>query len=544
MVRLIFNYTPVACGAVRVFGSHCRISRVKAINWGTKTFKEGCFVFSIIAASAETTDGSGQPVMQETTASGIEDCVAVQPVNSARETTVLHIGGRKNPTSQAQAFGTGAFIRRNFVDGAPAPDPNVTLPPPNGLPIGSGPGTSTTSDLGQPTALFVGRRPHNRAADARLRFSNPRDPASKWNGYFLAWGWPTEQSTYVDLTDSQGTTDDSNLVIMGAEIRGIAVSSCQGAVVEQNQIHNCWIGGPYQSPLDDSVSQPTTPPTLAREERLDPLNALNTRSLIVRNNHYRNVAVGPYWNMGGVSAAVPSNNISYDLNTGLVTVTTSGGKYHKLWRNVRVKIESAPNTAYEGIREVSEVTNTTFKFALAPGLTNMPSGTASYRVVSGVDYLTIDGNVIGLADLAETEFGIKEYPLATNAGAQTFRAFGIVVGDNGLSAPSGPYAHRQVFIRNNKIRYVDGQKASTVAGLGVPAGAGMMLSGIKQLHVAHNVVDVNVAAGQKLRTFRIGTARFFHNTRPDGEVISQRYDEPETLAEDAFILSLFERRGT
>jgi hypothetical protein len=112
-----YNYTPVACGAVRLFGSHCLIRRVKAINWGTKSFKEGCFVFSIIDASAETTDGSGQPVLQETTASGIEDCIAVQPASSARETTVLHISGRKNPTNNAQAFATAPFIRRNFVDG-------------------------------------------------------------------------------------------------------------------------------------------------------------------------------------------------------------------------------------------------------------------------------------------------------------------------------------------------------------------------------------------------------------------------------------------
>ena len=159
-----------------------------------------------------------------------------------------------------------------------------------------------------------------------------------------------------------------------------------------------------------------------------------------------------------------------------------------------------------------------------------------------VSELTIDCNVIELADLDATEFGIKEYPLAANAAAQTYRAFGIVVGDNGLSAVAGPYAHRQVFIRNNKIRYVDGQRGATVVGLDAPAGAGMQLAGIKVLHVTHNVVDVNAAAGPKLRAFRIGTARFFHNSRPDGDIIPHRYDEPESLADDAFILSLFERR--
>jgi len=168
-------------------------------------------------------------------------------------------------------------------------------------------------------------------------------------------------------------------------------------------------------------------------------------------------------------------------------------------------------------------------------------------VVSGVDYLTIDGNVIELADLDETEFALKEYPLAASAAAQTHRAYGIVVADNGLSALAGPYAHRQVFIRNNKIRYVDALKISTVAGIGSPAGAAMQLAGIKQLHVTYNVMDLN--APNKLRTFRIGMARFFHNTRPGGEIVAGwkgdtdcHYDEPETVAEDAFLLSMLTRR--
>jgi hypothetical protein len=187
------QYTPVACGGVRVFGSHCRIHRVKAINWGSKTLKEGCFVLSVIDASAATTDASGQAVVQETTGSGIEDCVAIQPSpNCARETTVLHLGGLKNAQNQAQGFATAPFIRRNFVDGTLPQAPLVTLPPPSSLLITSGPGTGTISDFGPPTALFVGRRPHNRAVDAWLRFSNPRDPASKWNGYFLTFATGTD----------------------------------------------------------------------------------------------------------------------------------------------------------------------------------------------------------------------------------------------------------------------------------------------------------------------------------------------------------------
>ena len=107
----------VACGAVRVPGSHTRINRVKAINWGTKSLKQGCFVLSIIQASGQPSGGDGNPIVTATDFNEIVDCVAIQPSKSnARETTVLHIGGVKNITNHAQGFGTAACIRQNFVD--------------------------------------------------------------------------------------------------------------------------------------------------------------------------------------------------------------------------------------------------------------------------------------------------------------------------------------------------------------------------------------------------------------------------------------------
>ena len=100
-------------------------------------------------------------------------------------------------------------------------------------------------------------------------------------------------ASWARIAADAGYYDQAHLI---TEFRAIAVSSCVNAVIEQNQIINCWIGGPYQSPLDDSVTDPASPPTLVREEHLDPLNALNTRSLIVRGNWYKGVAVGPCWN--------------------------------------------------------------------------------------------------------------------------------------------------------------------------------------------------------------------------------------------------------
>jgi hypothetical protein len=508
------GYAPVACGAVRVFGHQCRVSRVRTINWGTRSLKQGCFVISILQASGKPTV-NGNPIITEKDHCGIEDCIAIQPSQScARETTVLHIGGLKNSENHAQGFGRGPFIRRNFVDGQFHSTPNPDVIP--AIPSVPYPSFFSTSKSGTQitgsTGTFVGKRPHFRIGldvGTFVRFYNPNNPLSRWNGYFpiTALG-ATDDTLLIGLASSTGTNDDSSLVIMGTEFRGIAVSSCVSAVVEQNQIHNCWIGGPYSSPMDDSVTQPTSPPTLAREEHLDPGNALNIRSQIVRLNSYWNTVAGPYWNMGGLSAPVSGSSISYAATTGLVTVTTAS--QHKLWVKARVKIESTPDGRYEGLQEITDIADGMhFKYQLAANLQNMASGSAQYRVVSGADFLLIDGNVIELADLDETEFAIKEYVLGASVLGPIYRARGIIVGDNWLSARGGPYAHGQVIVRKNKIRFVDGQLAATREGIGIPAGSGIQITGAKQVHLTNNVVEVN--ARNPVQIFRCGKVYVFNN---------------------------------
>lgn len=129
---------------------------------------------------------------------------------------------------------------------------------------------------------------------------------------------------------------------------------------------------------------------------------------------------------------------------------------------------------------------------------------------------------------------------------QKYRAYGIIVADNELSPVNGPYVHRQVLVTGNKIGYADDETEPTVAGIGKPAGAAMMLAGIKQLHVTNNLIHVN--APHPMRVFRAGTVPFNHNTEWDGTVFpgwigdtDGYYDEPETVIDDAFILSMFHR---
>lgn len=116
------GYANVACGAVRVFGNHCRVSRTKAIHWGTKNSSKRCFVFAVITAASA-------PSYSETYNVGIEDCIATDPGSTAQPVAVFHAGGKEDllPDSR-EAFGTAPFIRNCFIDAGvvtPSPTGNV-----------------------------------------------------------------------------------------------------------------------------------------------------------------------------------------------------------------------------------------------------------------------------------------------------------------------------------------------------------------------------------------------------------------------------------
>jgi hypothetical protein len=103
----------IACGAVRIKGNHCRVRRVKAINWGTKG--PACFVLAVITADP---DAAAPEIFD----AGIEDCIAVSPYASTLgPVTVLHAGGKEYTNTYLEDFGRAPYIRNCFVDGGSVP---------------------------------------------------------------------------------------------------------------------------------------------------------------------------------------------------------------------------------------------------------------------------------------------------------------------------------------------------------------------------------------------------------------------------------------
>jgi hypothetical protein len=107
----------VACGAVRVMGSHTRIRHIKAINWGTNSSTRPCLVIAAITADKDSSATADD--------CGIEECLVVPATATPAantQTTLLHAGGIEMAAGNiaATGLGTAPFIRNCFVDGGQA----------------------------------------------------------------------------------------------------------------------------------------------------------------------------------------------------------------------------------------------------------------------------------------------------------------------------------------------------------------------------------------------------------------------------------------
>ena len=403
-----------AFGAIRVMGHHCRIERVKAVNWGTKSVTTPCYVIAVVTAAPASN-------VTEVVDSGILDCTVVQPGTSISggKVTLLHAGARNDVATDVEGYGLAPFIRQCFVDCLPA---------------------SGTPDL-----------------------------------------------TY--------------------DYRGISMGWCRGGVVEGNQIHNMKIGGPYYK-------------------------GGTIRDLIVRNNTYRNVVRGPFWDMGTVYPTTPvslsglDRDLTFDSSgkTAVATTNASASVAHGYQPGDRVLIDTAgASNAYEGTFVIKDVpAPNKFRYVMAsnPGAA---ASTPTHQKVFGIGRLIVEGNAIALTT-SGASFAIHAYDQKVMEDVPTD-----IFGD--------------VIVRNNKIRYVDG---AYDAGY---AGDGILISGATNALVFDNVVEIAPSSPDPVRMIRCRNAKSQNNRKPSGVLVqgyditkSKKFDELETDAEDAFVMAMFNER--
>ena len=109
-----YSFAPVRCGAISVGGNHCRIRRVRAINFGTQTVGIECFVITV---------GWPSPTVGEVVDCVVEDCVVEKPSeNNAAITSCIGIGAitflwdAMHPQNPVQFYHRGCVIRNCVVN--------------------------------------------------------------------------------------------------------------------------------------------------------------------------------------------------------------------------------------------------------------------------------------------------------------------------------------------------------------------------------------------------------------------------------------------
>jgi hypothetical protein len=291
------------------------------------------------------------------------------------------------------------------------------------------------------------------------------------------------------------------------QFRALSIGACHGGVAEGNQVHNSWCGGPYQEKA-------------------------STRGLMVRGNTYRNVVVGPYWNLG--PSGQPRSLVSLGRDQSIVTAVhgQSGGDYHYLAVGDSIKINSADadEPTFKGVFRVSQVLDPAYHFEYPDARpTRDTYNQPTLEKVFGVENLLIEGNEIELADFTSLPPGIADPPtgIRVSGGCPVF--------------PVTPeYVHGNLVIRGNTIRILEGRMDQAYLAQGI------RVEGARGVAMRDNALALTQA--HPLRNLRCAAARYSNNRTRAGILIrgyeptsEKIYEELATEAEDALVLNLLMR---
>ena len=419
------GFAPIICGAILAGGSDIRIRRVRAINFGGQSSAE-TFVIMM---------GYGSPDVPEVVDCVVEDCICDQPsVNSINLTTVINIGSGERSTDGVTAYHRACVIRNCLIDCEYKVNPvpisqiviagglaTVTTGVPHGRanndwvvitgalvngsidntyngsyqisvnpsfpdkftysPASPAPSTNPIGDMwvgrfsshlvpitnisrspspGPYTITVTTGTPHFRVPGNNVVVSATPDA---YSGSFKITNVPSPTQFQFVLNTDPGTP--SGWSHIGVQFQATGNDAGTGAVVEGNRIFNCRVGGPYH-------------------------DTYTTRDLIVRNNHYRGVVVGPAQGLGviygsglsGLGVAVPLMSLDHSGNTALAETF----KPHGLSSRDAVGIAgvtgpgSGDGSYYNGTFNITTTGSTTFQYTMTGTPTGKATGTPGFFV--------------------------------------------------------------------------------------------------------------------------------------------------------------------
>lgn len=301
---------------------------------------------------------------------------------------------------------------------------------------------------------------------------------------------PFIRNCFVDFENLDATYDH----------RALSMGWCLGGVIEGNEVYNVKHAGLF-------------------------LQQASIRDMALRNNFIKNVYKGLAFQPGLAPFAPGSlpGTLTRSGTTATVTLPVS----HNLAVGDCVQLTGQPHD-FDGIHEVTGLASG-MAFTFATSVTSATAATVLdlNRVYGRAGKLLIESNDVELAIPTSGEL------------------IGIHLDDGSMALdPIYPaYVHGDALVRDNRIRYVDGQFDPGYAGYGLQA------NGVGRLMVQDQVLEL--APANPLRNSGCGAVTYFNNRTPDGQLIqgvkqdnnvTRKYDELATVAEDAFMMGLLARR--
>ncbi len=514
----VANFAPVVMNGVNLYGSNCRIRRVRVVNWGTQSWPE-CFVLSI----------GGDTGLSGKVNNVIEGGIIERPAeNNYHETTTVYShgpsGGGGGLQAEVQANGSACVARRNHVncsygngavssqyvavvkirnpgnDSLAAPDANgrfkVTGTRPLARPIGS---AVTVAGIGW----------------------NVPNVVCPYNGTFavvdvdpVAGLWVTCQM--LDLQDIQPGMPtapgsyDMRLARVGADFHGPVAFAGTGGVVEVNGVFDC-----TNPAYNDTGS---------------------TRDVVFRYNYYSDVFYGLHQNFDpGGSDPSPLTSLSRPApfaDPTLVEAIWSATHYLSVGDIVDVStvlVGGSLANVYNATFAVTDVpSGSTFRFRLppAPSIPDPdPGSVGKYSVRWQTRRVVMESNLVDL-------YRVDQYSFSVPTGALTY-----------ITPQSDvPREFPGWIVRENVFRHTDGVPADPHNLTVFPPA--VRLTSLDGALVEQNLSDLQAAFPfqflypQNVRTFNNQTSG---GGLLQGEEVApgiKTYDELSTLIDDVLTMAL------
>ncbi len=361
-------------------------------------------------------------------------------------------------------WGTKTASRPCFALAVVAADPSVSVPTTIDAVISDCIVVERASpSVGPVTAIHIGRK-DNVTANAEGFAQGPII-----RHCFVDCGWPTATG----------------------ESRGLSMEWCRGGIVEGNQVHFTQYG------------------YYAKEASI--------REMVVRDNFFKNVTKGLFWNMGQ-SAPTPLSSGSLARAGTLGTVSISS---HGLVIGDRVKLTTSEAIHFDGVYMVVGVLDIDHFTITVANSGPLSAAISAASKVFGANNLLAEGNTVEVAASGSFSIHVYDQKIMENVPTDVF-------GD--------------VIVRNNHIHYVD--SAFDLAY----TGDGIRVNGATNALVMNNVVET--APANPVQIIRCGNVTCQNNRTPSGKLIEgynsdkgEHYGELETDNDFALVMSLFNRRA-